>query len=100
MLSLFLHHLSAITSSFEPKIQAHHAQLTAKLTGVFTPKDPDPMPHQPLTPAKRWSPSVTVAAIIEKDGKFLLIEEHTPEGLRLNNPAGHLDPGESPIEAC
>lgn len=44
----------------------------------------------------RWKPSVTVAAIIERDGRFLLIEEHTPEGLRLNNPAGHLDPGESP----
>lgn len=46
----------------------------------------------------RWTPSVTVAAIIERDGKYLLIEEHTPEGLRLNNPAGHLDPGESPAE--
>ena len=44
----------------------------------------------------RWKPSVTVAAIIERDGQYLLIEEHTPEGLRLNNPAGHLDPGESP----
>lgn len=44
----------------------------------------------------RWKPSVTVAAVIERDGKYLLIEEHTPEGLRLNNPAGHLDPGESP----
>jgi 8-oxo-dGTP pyrophosphatase MutT (NUDIX family) len=44
----------------------------------------------------RWSPSTTVAAIIEHDGRFLLVEEHTPEGLRLNNPAGHLDPGESP----
>ena len=44
----------------------------------------------------RWKPSVTVAAIIERDGRYLLIEEHTPEGLRLNNPAGHLDPGESP----
>ena len=30
----------------------------------------------------------------------MLVEEHTPEGLRLNNPAGHLDPGESPVEAC
>jgi 8-oxo-dGTP pyrophosphatase MutT (NUDIX family) len=30
----------------------------------------------------------------------LLVEEHTPEGLRLNNPAGHLDPGESPQDAC
>ncbi|HYW55633.1 MAG TPA: NUDIX hydrolase [Polaromonas sp.] len=48
----------------------------------------------------RWKPSVTVAAIIERDGKFLLVEEHTPEGLRLNNPAGHLDPGESPAQAC
>lgn len=48
----------------------------------------------------RWKPSVTVAAIIEKSGKFLLVEEHTPEGLRLNNPAGHLDPGESPAQGC
>lgn len=44
----------------------------------------------------RWKPSVTVAAIIERDGRYLLVEEETPEGLRLNNPAGHLDPGESP----
>lgn len=48
----------------------------------------------------RWKPSVTVAAIIEQDGKFLLIEEHTPEGLKLNNPAGHLDPGESLADSC
>lgn len=48
---------------------------------------------------KRWGPSVTVAAVIERDGRFLLVEEHTPEGLMLNNPAGHLDPGESLQEA-
>lgn len=48
----------------------------------------------------RWKPSVTVAAIIEREGRFLLIEEQTPEGLRLNNPAGHLDPGESPADGC
>ena len=47
----------------------------------------------------RWKPSVTVAAIIEREGRYLLVEEHTPEGLRLNNPAGHLDPGESPQQA-
>jgi 8-oxo-dGTP pyrophosphatase MutT (NUDIX family) len=51
---------------------------------------------------ERWKPSVTVAAIIERTREgvrqFLLIEEETPEGLRLNNPAGHLDPGESPQE--
>ena len=46
----------------------------------------------------RWKPSVTVAAIIEHDGRYLLVEENTPEGLRLNNPAGHLDTGESPLQ--
>jgi 8-oxo-dGTP pyrophosphatase MutT (NUDIX family) len=49
---------------------------------------------------KRWRPSVTVAAVIERDGRFLLVEEETSHGLRLNNPAGHLDPGESPAEGC
>ncbi|MDD2810014.1 NUDIX hydrolase [Rhodoferax sp.] len=48
----------------------------------------------------RWKPSATVAAIIEHQGKFLLVEEHTPEGLRLNNPAGHLDEGESLVDGC
>ena len=52
----------------------------------------------------RWKPSVTVAAVIAREvagvTEFLLVEEHTQEGLRLNNPAGHLDPGESPIEGC
>ena len=52
----------------------------------------------------RWKPSVTVAAVITQsfDGveKFLLVEEETRDGLRLNNPAGHLDPGESPEHGC
>jgi ADP-ribose pyrophosphatase YjhB (NUDIX family) len=48
------------------------------------------------TPPPRWTPHVTVAAVIEHGGRFLLVEEETPEGVRLNNPAGHLDPGESP----
>lgn len=47
----------------------------------------------------RWKPSVTVAAVIERmeagASRFLLVEEETPEGLKFNNPAGHLDPGES-----
>lgn len=50
--------------------------------------------------SERWKPSVTVAAIIEADGRFLLVEEHTPQGLKLNNPAGHLDPGESPQQGA
>ena len=44
----------------------------------------------------RWTPSVTVAAVVAQDSRYLLVEERTPEGLRLNNPAGHLDPGETP----
>ncbi|MBK9572578.1 MAG: NUDIX hydrolase [Rhodoferax sp.] len=50
--------------------------------------------------SERWKPSVTVAAIIEQGGLFLLVEEHTPEGIKLNNPAGHLDPGESLVDGC
>jgi 8-oxo-dGTP pyrophosphatase MutT (NUDIX family) len=42
-----------------------------------------------------WKPSVTVAAVVERDGRFLLVEEHTESGLRINQPAGHLDPGET-----
>ena len=42
-----------------------------------------------------WKPEVTVAAVVESNGKFLLVEEHTTEGIRLNQPAGHLEAGES-----
>ena len=49
---------------------------------------------------ERFELRVTVAAIIEQQGRFLLVEEVTSDGLRLNNPAGHLDPGESPFEGC
>jgi len=47
----------------------------------------------------RFRPSVTVAAVIARDGRYLLVEEETPEGLMLNNPAGHLEQGESAVEA-
>lgn len=48
----------------------------------------------------RWKPNVTVAAVIERHGRYLLVEETTSHGLRLNNPAGHLDPGETPAQGC
>jgi 8-oxo-dGTP pyrophosphatase MutT (NUDIX family) len=51
-----------------------------------------------VPPADRFRPAVTVAAVIERDGRYLLVEERTPEGLRLNNPAGHLEPGESLLQ--
>lgn len=45
-----------------------------------------------------WKPNVTVAAVIERDGKFLLVEEETDEGLRFNQPAGHWEPNETLAE--
>jgi 8-oxo-dGTP pyrophosphatase MutT (NUDIX family) len=47
-----------------------------------------------------WRPSVTVAAVIERDGKFLLVEELIDGRKVINQPAGHLDPGESLAAAC
>jgi ADP-ribose pyrophosphatase YjhB (NUDIX family) len=46
-----------------------------------------------------WKPHVTVAAIVERDGRFLLVEEHTSNGLQFNQPAGHLEENESLIDA-
>lgn len=51
-------------------------------------------------PKYRWKPSVTVAALVERDGRFLVVEEETANGLRFNQPAGHLDEGESLLAAC
>jgi 8-oxo-dGTP pyrophosphatase MutT (NUDIX family) len=42
-----------------------------------------------------WKPNVTVAAVIERDGRFLLVEEETAQGLRFNQPAGHWEPNET-----
>ena len=41
-----------------------------------------------------------MAAVIEKDGRYLMIEEMTRDGLRINNPAGGLEPGESPVDGA
>lgn len=43
-----------------------------------------------------WKPNVTVAAVVEQNNKFLLIEEKPVDSsIVLNQPAGHLDPDES-----
>jgi 8-oxo-dGTP pyrophosphatase MutT (NUDIX family) len=47
-----------------------------------------------------WRPSVTVAAVIERDGRFLVVEEMIDGRKVINQPAGHLDPGESLVAAC
>lgn len=46
-----------------------------------------------------WTPHTTVAAVIEKDGKFLVVEEESGGKIVYNQPAGHLDEGENLIEA-
>lgn len=45
-------------------------------------------------------PAATVAAVIERAGRFLMVIEQSPDGLRINQPAGHLEPGESLVHAC
>lgn len=46
-----------------------------------------------------WKPDVTVAAVVRRDGKFLLVEEETEAGLAFNQPAGHLEENESLLDA-
>ena len=46
-----------------------------------------------------WKPDVTVAAVVERDGKFLFVEERAGGRVVLNQPAGHLENGETLIEA-
>lgn len=53
---------------------------------------------------ERWKPGVTVAAVVARrhlgQTQYLLVQEETATGLRLNNPAGHLEPGESPEQGA
>jgi ADP-ribose pyrophosphatase YjhB (NUDIX family) len=49
--------------------------------------------------SSKWRISVTVSAIIEKNNKFLMVEEQTRDGILLNQPSGHLEAKESPLEA-
>lgn len=47
-----------------------------------------------------WPPHITVACVVEKDGKFLLVEEFSGGQLVYNQPAGHLEPNETLYEAA
>ncbi|RDH83983.1 MAG: NUDIX hydrolase [endosymbiont of Galathealinum brachiosum] len=47
-----------------------------------------------------WKPHATVAAIIERDNQFLMVEEIAGGQTVYNQPAGHLDPNESLVEAA
>ena len=44
-------------------------------------------------------PDVTVAAIVERDGRFLIVQERAARRIVLNQPAGHLEEGESLVQA-
>ena len=46
-----------------------------------------------------WRPDVTVAAVVERDGRFLFVEERASGRVVLNQPAGHLENGETFLEA-
>lgn len=45
-------------------------------------------------------PSLTVAAVIQHDGRYLVVEEETEDGMRINQPAGHLETNESILEGA
>jgi 8-oxo-dGTP pyrophosphatase MutT (NUDIX family) len=53
-----------------------------------------------MSDATRPRPVVTVANVVERDGTFLLVEEETRFGRKLNQPAGHVEAGESLLEAA
>jgi ADP-ribose pyrophosphatase YjhB (NUDIX family) len=46
-----------------------------------------------------WKPHVTVAAVIEHNHQYLMVEENISENTVFNQPAGHLEPGESLLDA-
>lgn len=47
-----------------------------------------------------WQPDVTVATVVVDDGRLLMVEETVGGRLVLNQPAGHLEPDESLVEAA
>ena len=68
-----------------------------------TERQPHPLPGTDVLSANStdtvWKPNVTVAAVVERNGAFLLVEEETAHGIRYNQPAGHLEAGESLLDA-
>ena len=73
-------------------------RTTSALTQGDAREIAETVKYLPMKP-DTWAPHVTVAAIVERDGRFLVIEEHTSAGLRINQPAGHLEAGETLVEA-
>ncbi|MES2884711.1 MAG: NUDIX hydrolase [Pseudomonadota bacterium] len=53
-----------------------------------------------VTPSRVWMPHVTVATIVERNGRFLFVEEAINDEVVINQPAGHWEEGETFIEAA
>ena len=47
-----------------------------------------------------WKPHLTVAAMVQRQGRFLIVEEHSEGRLVINQPAGHVEDGEAIAAAC
>jgi 8-oxo-dGTP pyrophosphatase MutT (NUDIX family) len=47
-----------------------------------------------------YRPDLTVAAVIEREGRFLLVEERVGNRMVFNQPAGHVERGEQFVEAA
>lgn len=63
-------------------------------------RNPSSRETLPLTAsAMIWKPHVTVAALVEREGRFLMVEEEVDGAIVYNQPAGHLEQGESLTEA-
>lgn len=60
----------------------------------------NPPRHALAAESEVWRPHVTVATVVPRGGRFLLVEENVRGRLVLNQPAGHLDPGETLHDAA
>ena len=65
---------------------------------ALTPGKDDP--HVTYREGRFWQPDVTVATVVVRDGRLLVVEERVNGALVLNQPAGHLEPDESLVDAA
>jgi 8-oxo-dGTP pyrophosphatase MutT (NUDIX family) len=94
--------LGKLAGAYTPRLAGRaSAFLQAAFAVAESWRQPPNSPAPAMTAAPTpFRPSVTVAAVIERDGRFLLVQEETADGVRLNQPAGHLDPDETLPAAC
>ncbi len=74
-------------------IRYHRPDMNARIAPIAAAAIPGPAGAARL-------PRITVAAVVPDDGRFLFVEERVRGALVVNQPAGHLDPGESLVDAA